>query len=144
MPIDYSKYPPNWKTEIVPRILARDENSCKQCGLANGAEVTSLAMWVKDVTRYKVKRFWIVSETDVIRMSLFALPNETKTVKVVLTIAHLDHDETNFEVSDDRLAAMCQYCHLNYDASEKMRRIMAKGEQQRLDLTADQTGQVQP
>lgn len=24
MPIDYSKYPPNWKTEIVPRILNRD------------------------------------------------------------------------------------------------------------------------
>lgn len=23
MPIDYSKYPPNWKTEIVPAVLER-------------------------------------------------------------------------------------------------------------------------
>lgn len=132
MPIDYSKYPPNWKSEIVPRILERDGNACKQCGLSNGAEVTSLALWVREGTRYKVRRFWLSNDTDIARMSLYALPNETKKVKVVLTIAHLDHDEENHEVDDDRLAAMCQWCHLNYDASEKMRRIMAKGEQRQL------------
>lgn len=45
-----------------------------------------------------------------------------KRVKVVLTIAHLDHDETNHNVSDDRLKAMCQLCHLRYDAKEKLSR----------------------
>lgn len=35
---------------------------------------------------------------------------------VVLTIAHLDHDHSNAEVTDDRLAALCQRCHLTYDA----------------------------
>lgn len=35
--------------------------------------------------------------------------------KVILTIAHLDHDKKNWEVTDDRLAALCQSCHLNYD-----------------------------
>jgi len=35
---------------------------------------------------------------------------------------HLDHDETNHNVSLDRLAALCQYCHLNYDKEEKKRR----------------------
>lgn len=49
------------------------------------------------------------------------VPNP-KRVKVVLTIAHLDHDEENHDVKDDRLKAACQLCHLRYDASEKYKR----------------------
>ncbi len=52
------------------------------------------------------------------------IPNPKK-VKVVLTIAHLDHDETNNDVADDRLKAMCQLCHLRYDAKEKYRRQLS-------------------
>ena len=33
---------------------------------------------------------------------------------VVLTVAHLDHDETSAD--EGNLAAMCQRCHLTYDA----------------------------
>ena len=128
MPIDYSKYPPNWKSEIVPRIIERAGNCCERCGIANGAEATSIALRVQESGRYKVKRFWLTQEGDVIRMQPFALPNETKKVTVVLTVAHLDHDETNHDVCDDRLRAWCQYCHLNYDASEKYRRACAKEE----------------
>ena len=42
------------------------------------------------------------------------------------TIAHLDHDELNHSVSLERLAALCQLCHLRYDAKEKYRRVMNK------------------
>ena len=35
MPINYSKYPPNWKTEIRPRILKRANNRCEFCGIKN-------------------------------------------------------------------------------------------------------------
>ena len=45
-----------------------------------------------------------------------------KAVKIILTIAHLDHDEENQNVQDDRLAALCQKCHLKYDAPEKSKR----------------------
>lgn len=55
-----------------------------------------------------------------------------KQVKVVLTVAHLDHDETNHSVSDDRLAALCQICHLSYDIEEKGRRIASKRHQLKL------------
>lgn len=34
--------------------------------------------------------------------------------KVVLTVAHLDHTPEN--CADDNLMAMCQGCHLSYDA----------------------------
>ena len=49
------------------------------------------------------------------------IPNP-KRVRVILTIAHLDHDESNKNVTDDRLKAACQLCHLRYDAKEKYRR----------------------
>lgn len=35
--------------------------------------------------------------------------------KVILTIAHLDHDKFNNDVNLDRLKALCQKCHLQYD-----------------------------
>lgn len=89
MPIDYKKYPPNWKTKIRPAILARANNRCERCGVEN----------------YSTR---------------------TDGVKVVLTVAHLDHDEENWNVSHDRLQAMCQRCHLRYDAAEKKRRRTAK------------------
>jgi hypothetical protein len=41
-------------------------------------------------------------------------PHPVTGSKVVLTIAHLDHDETGDDPA--RLRAMCQRCHLTYDA----------------------------
>lgn len=43
-----------------------------------------------------------------------------KLVKVVLTIAHLDHDRDNHEVKDERLRAYCQLHHLAHDQSFKV------------------------
>jgi len=60
MPCDYSKYPPNWKTEIRPRILARagqlivdgkieKQAKCENCGVPNREIGTRKANgeWVK-------------------------------------------------------------------------------------------------
>ncbi len=114
MPIDYKKYPPNWKTEIRPAILNRAGNRCEKCGFANG----------QPVHRAKVdgRMEWFPCEQDAIDSCglYFGI------VKVVLTVAHLDHDETNHEVTLDRLMAMCQICHLRYDAKEKYRRSFLK------------------
>ena len=125
MPIDYKRYPKNWKSEIVPFILKRDKNRCKFCGLENGEIVKSLKIWTKKDGRYKLKTFWFRDESDFIRAK--AIGRDEKDVKVVLTVAHLDHDEENHNVSMDRLAALCQYCHLNYDAKEKYRRMSEHG-----------------
>jgi protein-arginine kinase activator protein McsA len=84
MPIDYKKYPPNWR-EIRDRILKRAAHKCEQCGIDN----------------YAIN---------------------ARGSKVVLTIAHLDHDADNWEVSDDRLKAMCQACHLGYDRHRHVRK----------------------
>ncbi len=42
-------------------------------------------------------------------------PHPVTGSKVVLTVAHLDHTPEN--CTDDNLMAMCQRCHLTYDAA---------------------------
>lgn len=117
MPIkDWSKYPPNWK-EIRARILKRSQNKCEQCGLENYSEINSF--------QQNGKTIW--SEANSMQVNGMRHQKlNLKKVKVILTIAHLDHDETNHDVKDERLAAMCQLCHLRYDAPEKARRKKAK------------------
>lgn len=130
MPIDYSKYPPNWKAEIVPAVRKRSGDKCELCGLPNKSEVWSYKLRVLDVDgRYKLKTFWTNSESDILRLTPFVSPSYTKKTKVVLTVAHLDHDETNWDVELNRLRHMCQYCHLNYDAKEKYKRSLKKVQQ---------------
>ena len=41
-------------------------------------------------------------------------PHPVTGSKVVLTVAHLDHDPRNCD--DTNLRALCQRCHLSYDA----------------------------
>jgi len=47
-------------------------------------------------------------------------PHPRTGSKVVLTVAHLDHMPENVGMPGDRpnLMAMCQRCHLTYDAKE--------------------------
>lgn len=85
MPIDYTRYPPDWK-QRVERIRKRDRHRCRHCG-----------------------------RTENLR------PTEGHR-RVILTTAHLDHDEENWDVSDDRLATLCAPCHLRYDAADNRRR----------------------
>ncbi len=125
MPIDYSRYPANWKSEIVPAVLDRAGNRCEFCGLENGSEVTSIKIVVRELGNPRAKTLWFRDESDLKR----ALPlstGSTKRVRVVLTVAHLDHDEENHDVKIERLRALCQLCHLRYDAEEKRRRMKAK------------------
>lgn len=125
MPIDYSKYPPNWK-ERRERILERAEHKCEVCGVPNYA-----VGW-----RDYEGKFHSVYE-DYSGKNLKGEPtyNDAREIQkeydetvivIVLTIAHLDHDEENWDVKDDRLRALCQQCHLRYDAPEKARRQKAK------------------
>jgi hypothetical protein len=132
MPCDYSKYPPNWHTEIRPRIIERAENRCEFCNVENHQLVFRGFWHDEEVYQYadgKIYSYpsgvYLDSETfgDVEPISG---NGDQKAVKIVLTIAHLDHDEENHNVKDERLAALCQKCHLRYDAPEKERRKREK------------------
>lgn len=125
MPIDYSKYPPNWKTEIVPAVLSRANNCCEKCGLENRQTVWAIKLWIKENGRYKLRSIWFRDKRDAERENTMYF---VRPVRVILTIAHLDHDETNHTVELERLLALCQMCHLRYDAKEKYRRVQEKWE----------------
>jgi hypothetical protein len=122
MPINYKKYPPNWKSEIRPAILERAKNKCEFCGFANGQTV------FRDKSNGKTT--WHPCKED-------APPHwQNMPIKVVLTIAHLDHDEHNHNVALNRLAALCQLCHLQYDAKEKAKRVKVKNNMHNENLPA--------
>lgn len=106
MPCNYSKYPPNWKKEIRPAILKRDENKCKFCGVENGA------------VGFRIEGEFIYSEAYLRSKKNGGGFYQTSKpyFKIVLTIMHLDHDVTNNNYSN--LAAGCQRCHLKHDRQQ--------------------------
>lgn len=123
MPINYKDYPPNWKTEIRPAVLKRageilhpvtkyimQEAKCEHCGVENhrliyrfGKEKGDWELWPEGME----SEAWTL--------------DGKKATKIILTIAHLDHDKINHQVKLERLAALCQKCHLGHDIHHHIR-----------------------
>lgn len=84
-PENKARYPTNWKSEIVPDIRARSGNRCEGSPTYPDCRAEN------------------------------GKPHPVTGSKVVLTVAHLVHDE--LETQDrDALRHWCQRCHLTYDA----------------------------
>jgi hypothetical protein len=128
MPINYNEYPQNWKSEIRPRILARagqvidtegrtvKQAKCEQCGVTNYAVIKRTDNSYKiidDFEDFKQDNYPGYSDQEVMKRMGFT--------KVVLTIAHLNHDKLNHDVKDEELKALCQKCHLAHDMSKHVR-----------------------
>lgn len=95
-PENRSKYPKDWKL-ILERIrFERAGNRCEVCGVPNYA-------CVNRITRE------------------LCLSDEFNAIRIVLTVAHLDHNPENY--ADDNLKAMCQKCHNSYDRAHRDRTI---------------------
>ena len=132
MPCNYKNYQPNWFTEIRPRILERAKNCCEQCFVKN-YEIILRGEWA-GMKAFKTEdgKIFNAENGEKIGEHYFGEINKkpkAKLTKVILTIAHLDHDKENFEVSDDRLKALCQRCHLVLDKehhAEKRRETINK------------------
>jgi len=109
MPIDYKKYPKNWKSEIRPSILKRANNCCEDCGVKN----YDLGFRASDGKFYNEN--FILQQLELHGIDMFdeLIPSNAKRFKIILTIAHLDHDVSNNNLSN--LKALCQKCHLNHD-----------------------------
>lgn len=117
MPLDYKKYDPEWKTKIRPAILGRANHACEECGVKN----YSVGYWGND------GKFWTGEECldllektgyDIFANELSHIPGDLKPIKIVLTVAHLDHNPGNNDYSN--LKALCQRHHLAYDKTHHM------------------------
>jgi hypothetical protein len=96
-----------WRNQTRPRILERDGNKCKFCGVPNHAEVWRFkGAWFERKTRH-----WFSPDGS----PLYSWLGRSHLVKIVITVGHLNH--VSGEDRDDNLASMCQWCHLHYDRS---------------------------
>lgn len=89
-------YPDDWD-EIRERIRNRADDKCEWCGVVNHSLINKFS-----------RECCIRDEDDVIR--------------VVCTIAHLDHDPENN--TDNNLAFLCQKCHNSYDRKHRDQTII--------------------
>lgn len=111
-PENRHRYPGNWK-QIRASILERAGHRCEKCKAPN------LTIIARGEGRHAGT--YMTDDAEVIdaetgenlgqcRMSDYSVE---KMVRVVLTIAHLDHTPENCDPSN--LRAWCQRCHLRYD-----------------------------
>lgn len=106
---------PAWR-ETRKRILDRAGHKCEQCGKPNTETVetfSDVAIMGLPVmfwrTAWSQWRDW----TNIGADATISFGKKLRTIRVVLTIAHLNH--VSGDDRDDNLMALCQWCHLNYD-----------------------------
>lgn len=142
-PENRRRYGKRWP-EISRRIRERDGQRCKWCGLPNGAWVVR---W-NDPTRESVLLMTKGTREEAIDTAMIRMPDDFpsydnpeerpagRIVRIVLTVAHLDHVVEN--MADENLAALCQRCHLNHDRKDhnlnRLVNLDAKRGQLRLEL----------
>ena len=114
------RYPPNWR-DIRNAIVIRSKFCCEWCGKPNrqAVKVRPDGAWrscgspVEHVPDPHLPERWSTVQAD---------PDDWKVsrnVRVVLTIAHLDHVPEHCEPAN--LRALCQQCHNRYDAHARAR-----------------------
>lgn len=110
-PENRARYPENW-SEIREAILARAGNRCEQCKAPNRTLIARGAG--DDDGAYRLESFEVFSAETGEYLGRRLDFSVARMVKVVLTIAHLDHIPEHCE--PENLRAWCQRCHLRYDA----------------------------
>ena len=125
-------YPPNWH-EISLSIRERAGQRCEECGVLNyeiGAREDG--KWWKAEPKGsglhdnpRAGEEFPCRNGDEVRW--------LRTIRIVLTVAHLDHDPRNCD--PENLRAWCQRCHNAYDAS--MRRAGTRARARALNASGD-------
>lgn len=115
-------YPKDWP-QISLRIRARAKNLCEFCGVKNGALGGRLdgVFYPALPVGEKLLRLEWPRPGEHARCKGRDQP--MRIIRIVLTVAHLDHDETN--CADENLKALCQRCHLTYDAKHHAKNARA-------------------
>lgn len=113
-PENKARYPSNWK-EIRKAILERAKHKCEQCSVSNGQIIVRGTG--KDAGTFQdsdANVFYAETGKHLGRMRMSEYCGCGKGTTIVLTIAHLDHTPENCDPVN--LKALCQRCHLAYDA----------------------------
>ncbi len=111
MPINYKDYHPKWSL-IRRLILKRAKHCCEECGVHNYNVIKRIN---KKEYMFPCSQDWdmIYSTIKYSDYSMNASLKYHGFTKIVLTIAHLDHNKKNNRFHN--LKALCQRCHLTLD-----------------------------
>lgn len=129
-PENKDRYPDNWK-EISARVRDEANNRCEWCNVENGAMILrgSDNQCGVSLPAYRYAGAPVFDDTHHAQTGE-PIPgacwdtfdaNARGPVRVVLTVAHLDHQPEN--CARDNLRALCQACHNAYDAPMRARGI---------------------
>jgi len=110
MPINKKDYPEDWPA-IRARILERAGYCCEHCGVPRYAVGYREGEDRKMITLIVGESF---SEANSLRYRMQEAMGR-KLIVIRLTTAHLDHNEWDHSVTDDRLACLCERCHFHHD-----------------------------
>ncbi len=112
MPIDYKEYHPKWS--LISRLIrfVRAKGYCEECAVANYSVIDKKDRGLPapaqlDIYNEVTRRFGYTQQKALKAAGL---------TKIVLTVAHLDHDKTNNRFWN--LKALCQRCHLRHDIKQ--------------------------
>lgn len=115
MATDIREYHPKWT--LISRLIRKYRAGwhCEFCGIKNGALIMRQNMheW----------RYATLLELDSIeeavesgRFTRTEAIKKLELTKIVLTVAHLDHNKNNNDFAN--LRALCQSCHLHLDRNQ--------------------------
>ncbi len=114
-----SKYPENW-AELRASVMERAGARCEVCGIPNYAIVEKKTRRI--ILRHEVMATGVHTPEKLTGAQQYLL-QRLHWSRIVLTIAHLDHDPTNNDLSN--LKAMCQLDHNRYDRQHRDETIAA-------------------
>lgn len=109
-------YPPDWQ-EIRGYILQRADNKCERCDARNGSVILRGEWNEQPAYQDDDGNIWHEETGKWLGDGYVGdvCPNQPnkQAIKVVLTIAHLDHNPQNNDKKN--LKALCQLHHLRHD-----------------------------
>jgi len=113
------RYNPDWVVIAYNIRTHRAKNRCEKCGLGHGSLIhASRNQPFVLATPFELQQLEELKSEGMLKhwQRLKAL----KLKQVILTVAHVDHDESNN--SDTNLLCLCQWCHLSLDRQDNAAR----------------------
>jgi len=131
-PENKARYPADWK-QISEAIREKAGQRCEWCGKPNRKVVTCApgGRWLDLDAGYWRDRFG-----SYIPLKNRPKLSEQRPVRIVLTTAHLNH--TPEDCRPETLRALCQACHLRYDAPHKARQRLERKQYSQTSLALDE------
>ena len=135
MPMNKALYPANWPA-ISKAIRERANHHCEECGVSNQALILRSTVDPSRFIVYDADRDCHYLDGAPVRLS--EIPDEFEGdhyVRIVLTVAHLDHNPANNDYAN--LKALCQRCHLRLDGHEHAQHAkVTRGAKRRAEIAA--------